>query len=127
MMIPFTKRDCLKATPCCCKGEQQRLKRRTPFPTSPSQTPRLFHILALPEGRRIQLFIRPSKRSRRILLRINDRSGEVELVLPKQSTIEKGIAFAQTKASWIQNQLNKLPPVWVCEFEFDSDSDSDFL
>jgi len=66
--------------------------------------------LALPDGREIALALRRSARARHILLRIDDATGEVELVLPRRAALRDGLAFAQAKAAWIAARLDALPP-----------------
>lgn len=66
--------------------------------------------LALSDGREIELQLRRSARARRIMLRIDDADGEVELVLPRRAAISDGLAFANSKAGWIAARLNGLPP-----------------
>ena len=67
--------------------------------------------LILPNGRQIDLMIRHSKKARHILIRIDDRRGLVELVLPMRAELPTGLAFVESKTRWIQNQLEKIPPI----------------
>ncbi len=67
--------------------------------------------LILPNGRRINLIIRHSRKARHILIRIDDRTGHVLLVLPMQAELPTGLAFVKSKTRWIQNQLEKIPSI----------------
>jgi predicted metal-dependent hydrolase len=67
-------------------------------------------ILALPSGGETALALRRSARARRILLRIDEATGEVELVLPRRAAIRDGLAFAEARADWIEDKLGGLPP-----------------
>ena len=66
--------------------------------------------LALPGGGDIALTLRRSARARHILIRIDETSGDVELVLPRRATLRDGLAFAKVRASWIEARLSALPP-----------------
>jgi len=65
--------------------------------------------LALPGGGDISLLLRRSTRARHILIKIDDASGEVELVLPRRAAIRDGLAFARERAGWIEDRLGALP------------------
>ena len=65
--------------------------------------------LALPGGGNISLALRRSMKARHILIKIDDASGEVELVLPRRAAIRDGLAFAQERAGWIEDRLGALP------------------
>ncbi len=67
-------------------------------------------ILALPGGSDIALALRRSAKARHILIKIDDASGKVELVLPRRAAIRDGLAFAHERASWIEERLATLPP-----------------
>ena len=73
-------------------------------PTNP------IRILTLPGGRDIALNLRRSARARHILIRIDDASGSVELVLPRRAALGKALAFAHSCADWIETRLQALPP-----------------
>lgn len=73
-------------------------------PTNP------IRILTLPGGRDIALNLRRSARARHILIRIDDASGSVELVLPRHAALGKALAFAHSCADWIETRLQALPP-----------------
>lgn len=67
--------------------------------------------LILPNGMQINLMIRHSRKARHILIRIDDRYGQVELVLPMRADLLTGLAFVKSKTRWIQNQLEKISPI----------------
>ena len=66
--------------------------------------------LALPGGYEIALFLRRSARARHTLIRIDESNGDVELVLPRRAALRDGLAFADSKAGWIEARLDALPP-----------------
>ena len=75
-----------------------------PQPANPIRT------LALPGGREIAFNLRRSARARRILIRIDEADGDVELVLPRRASVRDGLAFAHSRAGWIEARLGALPP-----------------
>ena len=66
--------------------------------------------LALPGGSVVMLNLRRSARARHILIRIDESSGGVELVLPRRASVRDGLAFAHARADWIEARLEGLPP-----------------
>ncbi len=66
-------------------------------------------ILDLPGGSDVLLTLRRSAKARHILIKIDDASGKVELVLPRRAAIRDGLAFAHERAGWIEERLSALP------------------
>ena len=60
-------------------------------------------------GRPIDLTVGFSARARRMRLKVGRSSRRVVLVLPSAVSLKKGLAFAQSKAGWIVEQLAALP------------------
>lgn len=61
--------------------------------------------VTLADGRTVPAHARRSRRARRISLRMDRRSGALEIVLPPGATLEEGIRFAQREAEWIARQI----------------------
>lgn len=55
------------------------------------------------------LHLSPSKRARRMALRLDSKARIVKLIVPERASINKAIAFAQTHQAWIAEKLNELP------------------
>jgi len=72
--------------------------------SSPNST-----TVTLPSGKTAIVNIRRSSRSRRVTLRIAPGTGQAELVLPGRLSERKGIAFLQSKTSWLEERLAKYP------------------
>lgn len=64
----------------------------------------------LPDGATARLPVRRSARARRITLRLLERRGAIELVLPRRASLRAGRRFAEEKAGWIGARLAALPP-----------------
>lgn len=59
-------------------------------------------------GRNVALALRPSRRAKRIILRI-DPVGTVTLVVPRRTSRDEAVAFARSKAEWLNDRLAALP------------------
>jgi predicted metal-dependent hydrolase len=59
-------------------------------------------------GRNVALSLRASRRAKRIILRI-DPVGTVTLVVPRRTTRDEAVAFARSKAEWLNDRLAALP------------------
>jgi predicted metal-dependent hydrolase len=59
-------------------------------------------------GRNVAMELRPSRRAKRIILRI-DPVGTVTLVVPRRTSRDEAVAFARSKAEWLQDRLAALP------------------
>jgi predicted metal-dependent hydrolase len=59
-------------------------------------------------GRNVALALRPSRRAKRIILRI-DPVGMVTLVVPRRTSRDEAVAFARSKAEWLNDRLAALP------------------
>lgn len=66
--------------------------------------------VTLPDGATARLPVRRSTRARRITLRLLERRGAIELVLPRRASLRAGRRFAEEKAGWIGARLAALPP-----------------
>lgn len=66
-------------------------------------------LIALPDGSEATLRVRRSERARRLAIRILPKMGTAELVLPRRATMRQGLAFAQERADWLQENLAGLP------------------
>lgn len=62
------------------------------------------------EGRRVPVTVRRHRKARRVSLRIAPAGDGVVLTLPMRASLEKGLRFAQAKASWIFAHLASAPP-----------------
>lgn len=67
------------------------------------------HILCV-EGRDVALSVRRDRRARRLTLRLDQRSGELHLVMPQRVPLREGLDFAEDRADWIRDQLAALAP-----------------
>jgi predicted metal-dependent hydrolase len=66
------------------------------------------HIRLSLSGRNVALALRPSRRAKRIILRI-DPVGTVTLVVPRRTSKDEAVAFARSKAEWLNDRLAALP------------------
>ena len=64
------------------------------------------NAIMLADGRAVAAQTRRSRRARRISLRLDLRSGALEIVLPPGATPEEGMNFAQREAEWIARQID---------------------
>lgn len=53
---------------------------------------------------------RISKRAKRLALRLDHKTGEIYLVIPSHTRMNKALAFAWTHKHWIKEKLSELPP-----------------
>lgn len=60
-------------------------------------------------GREIGVKIKVNPRSRRLILKIDERSREGVLVIPRESDRPAGIAFATERADWFSSRLDGMP------------------
>ena len=65
-------------------------------------------ILTL-NGRDVPVRVQLSRRASHISLRLDERTGEVDLTLPSGVAKSEGLDFAHEKASWILRQIDALP------------------
>jgi len=61
------------------------------------------------QGVRIPLVVRRSQRARRIALKVDERAGAIELVVPRGASVAEALDFARTEADWVSTKLNALP------------------
>ncbi|MCX8231723.1 MAG: SprT family zinc-dependent metalloprotease [Alphaproteobacteria bacterium] len=61
-------------------------------------------------GQEVPLDVQVNKRARNISVRVDERTGGVELVLPRFVAKAEGLAFVREKTHWILRQLRDLPP-----------------
>lgn len=61
-------------------------------------------------GREVALVVRRSARARRLALRIPGHDDSVELVLPSRVAEADGLAFLRSRAGWVIERLDRLPP-----------------
>jgi len=61
-------------------------------------------------GREVSLRIRKSRRARHVSLRIDEKRGGVDLILPRGVTRADGLTFVHHKAAWILREIDALPP-----------------
>lgn len=54
--------------------------------------------------------IKESKRARRLSLRLNAKTGQFDLTLPKHCSLHEAYKFVQTQENWINQHLDKLSP-----------------
>jgi predicted metal-dependent hydrolase len=62
------------------------------------------------DGQTVPLDVQINGRARNISVRIDERTGGVELVLPRFVAKAEGLAFVREKTHWILRQLRDLPP-----------------
>lgn len=60
-------------------------------------------------GTKIPIVIERKPQAKRVRLKVSRKSGQVVLVLPLRASQRAGLAFAQSKADWIADQLDNLP------------------
>ena len=61
-------------------------------------------------GEQVPLDVQINKQSRNISVRVDERTGSVELVLPRFVAKSEGLLFVREKTQWILRQLRDLPP-----------------
>ena len=61
-------------------------------------------------GREVALLVRRSARARRLALRIPGHNDSVALVLPSRASEADGMAFLRSRAGWVIERLDRLPP-----------------
>lgn len=61
------------------------------------------------QGMKIPVMVERKPRAKRVRLKVSRKSGQVVLVLPLRASQKAGMAFAQSKADWIADQLDNLP------------------
>ena len=61
-------------------------------------------------GQEVPLNVQINKRARNISVRVDERTGGVELVLPRFVAKAEGLAFVHDKTYWILRQLRDMPP-----------------
>ena len=66
--------------------------------------------LRMRDGNSVEIEVRRSPRARRILLHVDVYTGAVELVLPRRTSLAEGLAFARSKASWLQSRIAEISP-----------------
>ena len=62
------------------------------------------------DGQLVPLEVQINGRARNISVRVDERTGGVELVLPRFVAKAEGLAFVREKTHWILRQLRELPP-----------------
>lgn len=62
------------------------------------------------DGELVPLDIQINGRARNISLRVDERTGGVELVLPRFVARAEGLAFVEEKTQWLLSQIRALPP-----------------
>jgi predicted metal-dependent hydrolase len=62
------------------------------------------------DGQQVPLDVQINGRARNISVRVDERTGGVELVLPRFVAKAEGLAFVREKTHWILRQLRDLPP-----------------
>ena len=60
-------------------------------------------------GRDVRIRLQLSRRARHITLRLDEKRGGVDLVLPRGVPRAEGLQFAQEKAGWILRHIDSLP------------------
>lgn len=58
----------------------------------------------------IDVTLRHSARARRLSLRVSRLDGQVTLTLPKRTPAREGVAFLQSKESWLRGHLGQMRP-----------------
>lgn len=59
----------------------------------------------------IEVILRRSARAKRLSLRVSRLDGRVTLTLPHRSADREGIAFLQSRESWLRGHLSQISPV----------------
>ncbi len=62
------------------------------------------------DGELVPLDVQVNGRARNISLRVDERTGGIELVLPRFVPKAEGFAFIEEKTNWLLAQLRELPP-----------------
>ena len=62
------------------------------------------------EGTLVPLDVQINGRARNISLRVDERTGGIELVLPRFVAKAEGLAFVHEKSRWIMHQVRDRPP-----------------
>lgn len=61
-------------------------------------------------GRKVVVAVSVSHRCRNISLRLDEKNGQVQLVLPRFVSRAEGLRFVREKARWVLRQIDSLPP-----------------
>lgn len=61
-------------------------------------------------GRKVVVAVSVSQRCRNISLRLDEKNGQVQLVLPRFVSRAEGLRFVREKARWVLRQIDSLPP-----------------
>ena len=70
--------------------------------------PKKFETVSL-QGHDVTLRLCVNRRARHISLRVDEKWGGVDLILPGRNARSEGIEFAHEKSSWILRQIDSLP------------------
>ncbi|MEO1013761.1 MAG: SprT family zinc-dependent metalloprotease [Pseudomonadota bacterium] len=62
------------------------------------------------DGIKVDVEVRRNPRARRLILRVDPRSGRAVVTVPSACASAEGLAFARSKRAWIEAQLNGAPP-----------------
>jgi hypothetical protein len=62
------------------------------------------------EGEEVPILTRRNRRARRMTLRIDAANDRAILILPTWVPMSEGLRFVHTKARWMREKLNSLPP-----------------
>jgi predicted metal-dependent hydrolase len=61
-------------------------------------------------GQRVPVTVRRSVRARRMILRVEFDTGDVVVTIPRSAPFEHGLVMARSRADWILERLDRLPP-----------------
>ncbi len=61
-------------------------------------------------GHDVAVTVRRSARARRLILRVAFDTGDVVVTIPKGTPFEHGLVMARSRADWILERLDRLPP-----------------
>ncbi|MEM7425518.1 MAG: SprT family zinc-dependent metalloprotease [Pseudomonadota bacterium] len=63
----------------------------------------------LVDGRELPVEVKRNARARRIIMRMNPKTGGITLTLPPATSVAEGVAFAQSNVAWIAARLKRQP------------------
>jgi predicted metal-dependent hydrolase len=61
------------------------------------------------DGQAVEVKMRLNPRARRLIVKVHPSTGEVTVVAPSQRALDRALDFARGEASWISNQLARIP------------------
>lgn len=61
------------------------------------------------DGRAVELNVRLNTRARRVIVKVHPTTGEVMVIAPSKTALDRAVEFAHSEADWIARQLAQVP------------------